>query len=31
LFFRLWDEKEKMLVGWSALKKYKTQPVEVEA
>ena len=25
LFFRLWDEKEKMLVGWSALKKYRTQ------
>ena len=22
LFFRLWDEKEKTLVGWSALKKY---------
>jgi omega-6 fatty acid desaturase (delta-12 desaturase) len=30
LYFRLWDEKEKMLVGWSALKKYKTQPVKVE-
>jgi acyl-lipid omega-6 desaturase (Delta-12 desaturase) len=30
LFFRLWDEKERMLVGWSALKKYKPQPVEVE-
>jgi len=25
LFFRLWDEKQKMLVGWSALKKYRTQ------
>jgi len=22
LFFRLWDEKEKTLVGWDALKKY---------
>jgi omega-6 fatty acid desaturase (delta-12 desaturase) len=31
LFFRLWDEKEKMLVGWSALKKYKLQKVEVES
>jgi omega-6 fatty acid desaturase (delta-12 desaturase) len=31
LFFRLWDEKEKMLVGWSALKKYRTQKVKVEA
>jgi acyl-lipid omega-6 desaturase (Delta-12 desaturase) len=30
LFFRLWDEKEKMLVGWSALKKYKLRNVEVE-
>ena len=24
LFFRLWDEKEKSLVGWGALKKYRT-------
>jgi omega-6 fatty acid desaturase (delta-12 desaturase) len=31
LFFRLWDEKEKMLVGWSALKKYRAQRVKVEA
>ena len=31
LFFRLWDEKEKMLVGWSALKKYKQQTVKVKA
>jgi omega-6 fatty acid desaturase (delta-12 desaturase) len=31
LFFRLWDEKEKMLVGWNALKKYKTQTVRVKA
>ena len=31
LFFRLWDEKEKMLVGWSALKKYRTQNVKVKA
>jgi acyl-lipid omega-6 desaturase (Delta-12 desaturase) len=23
LYFRLWDEKEKMLVGWNAIKKYK--------
>ena len=23
LFFRLWDEKEKMLVGWNALKRYR--------
>ena len=25
LYFRLWDEKEKMLVGWKALRKYKFQ------
>jgi omega-6 fatty acid desaturase (delta-12 desaturase) len=31
LFFRLWDEKEKMLVGWNALKKYRRQGVKVEA
>jgi omega-6 fatty acid desaturase (delta-12 desaturase) len=30
LFFRLWDEKERMLVGWNALKKYKRQSVEME-
>jgi acyl-lipid omega-6 desaturase (Delta-12 desaturase) len=30
LFFRLWDEKEKALVGWSALKKYRAQSVKVE-
>ena len=30
LFFRLWDEKEKMLVGWSVLKKYRTQDMKVE-
>jgi omega-6 fatty acid desaturase (delta-12 desaturase) len=23
LYYRLWDEKEKMLVGWNALKKYR--------
>jgi len=23
LFFRLWDEKQKMLVGWSALRRYR--------
>ena len=31
LFFRLWDEKEKALVGWSALKKYRAQKINVEA
>jgi len=31
LYFRLWDEKERMLVGWKALKKYKPQPVKVKA
>jgi acyl-lipid omega-6 desaturase (Delta-12 desaturase) len=31
LSLRLYDEKEKMLVGWNALKKYKTQTVKVEA
>jgi acyl-lipid omega-6 desaturase (Delta-12 desaturase) len=30
LFFRLWDEKEKMLVGWSALKKYRAERVKVK-
>jgi hypothetical protein len=25
LYFRLWGEKEKVLVGWKALKKYKMQ------
>lgn len=30
LYFRLWDEKEQMLVGWDALKKYKPQPVRVK-
>lgn len=29
LFFRLWDEKEKMLVGWEVLKKYRKQTMEV--
>jgi len=29
LFFRLWDEKEKMLVGWNVLKKYRTQNMNV--
>jgi omega-6 fatty acid desaturase (delta-12 desaturase) len=29
LFYRLWDEKEKMLVGWSGLKKYRTQNMKV--
>ncbi|HAV77898.1 MAG TPA: fatty acid desaturase [Anaerolineae bacterium] len=31
LFFRLWDEKEKMLVGWEALKKYRTQTVKIKS
>ncbi len=31
LFFRLWDEREKMLVGWDALKKYKAQTVKVKS
>jgi acyl-lipid omega-6 desaturase (Delta-12 desaturase) len=30
LYFRLWDEKERMMVGWNALKKYKPQPVRVK-
>lgn len=30
LFFRLWDENEKMLVGWDAIKRYRTQTVKVE-
>ena len=29
LYFRLWDEKEKMLVGWNALKKYRTQNMKL--
>ena len=29
LFFRLWDEKEKMLVGWGALKKYRAERVRI--
>jgi len=31
LFYRLWDEKEKMLVGWNALKKYRRQTAKLEA
>jgi len=31
LQYRLWDEKEKMLVGWSALKRYRTQAVKVKS
>jgi acyl-lipid omega-6 desaturase (Delta-12 desaturase) len=31
LYFRLWDEKEQMMVGWNALKKYKSQPVRVKS
>ncbi|HXF85286.1 MAG TPA: fatty acid desaturase [Anaerolineales bacterium] len=31
LHFRLWDEKEKRLVGWEALKKYHVQPVKSKA
>jgi omega-6 fatty acid desaturase (delta-12 desaturase) len=30
LFFRLWDENEKMLVGWGVLKKYRAQTVKVK-
>jgi omega-6 fatty acid desaturase (delta-12 desaturase) len=30
LFFRLWDENEKMLVGWDAIKRYRTQTMKVE-
>jgi acyl-lipid omega-6 desaturase (Delta-12 desaturase) len=30
LFFRLWDEKEKMLVGWNVLKKYRTQTMKLD-
>jgi len=29
LFFRLWDEKEKMLVGWKTLRKYKFQTLKM--
>ena len=29
LFFRLWDEKQKMLVGWDALKRYRRQKIQV--
>jgi len=29
LFYRLWDEKQKMLVGWSALKKYRSQNMKM--
>ena len=31
LMYRLWDEKQSMLVYWNALKKYKPQPVKVES
>jgi omega-6 fatty acid desaturase (delta-12 desaturase) len=30
LYFRLWDEKERMLVGWNHLKKYRTRKMGVE-
>jgi omega-6 fatty acid desaturase (delta-12 desaturase) len=30
LYFRLWDEKERMLVNWNALRKYKRQTVKVK-
>jgi len=30
LYFRLWDEKEKVLVGWEAVKKYKRQAVKAD-
>ncbi len=29
LFYRLWDEKQKMLVGWSALKKYRVRNMKM--
>jgi omega-6 fatty acid desaturase (delta-12 desaturase) len=28
LYYRLWDEKERMLVGWNALKKYRGQQLK---
>ena len=31
LQYRLWDEKERMLVGWSVLKKYRLQPVKMKS
>lgn len=31
LFYRLWDEKERMLVGWNALKKYRSQNMKLDA
>ena len=31
LFLRLWDEKEKVMVGWEALKKYRPSPVKVKS
>ena len=30
LFYRLWDEKERMLVGWSALKKYRARNMKLD-
>lgn len=30
LFYRLWDEKERMLVGWNALKKYRPQNMKLD-
>ncbi|MBI5297659.1 MAG: fatty acid desaturase [Chloroflexi bacterium] len=30
LFYRLWDEKERMLVGWNALKKYRSQNMKLD-
>jgi omega-6 fatty acid desaturase (delta-12 desaturase) len=30
LFYRLWDEREKMLVGWNALKKYRSQNMNMD-
>ncbi|MFT3890683.1 MAG: fatty acid desaturase [Anaerolineales bacterium] len=31
LYFRLWDEKERMLVGWNQLKKYRMQTFKVKS
>jgi omega-6 fatty acid desaturase (delta-12 desaturase) len=30
LFYRLWDEKERMLVDWNALKKYRPQNMKLD-
>jgi omega-6 fatty acid desaturase (delta-12 desaturase) len=30
LYYRLWDEKERMLVGWNALKKYRVRTMRMK-